>query len=226
MANRIELDELQRLIGGGAQIVEVLPEAEYAQAHLPGAISIPIKVLNAETAAGLDRSAPVVVYCWDYLCDMSPRAARRLDTLGFTEVYDYVPGKVDWRAHGLPVEGEFADVPTAGGLARDDIVTCGLADSVGAVREQVGASAYSFALITTDDHILLGRLRGSVVRDAPAEATAEAVMEPGPSTVRADTLARDLAERLAKRDLKTAIVSTPEGRLIGVVWRSDLEAAG
>jgi CBS-domain-containing membrane protein len=50
-------------------------------------------------------------------------------------------------------------------------------------------------------------------------------MEPGPSTVRADTPAEDLAERLARRDLRTAIVSTPEGKLIGVVLRSDLESA-
>jgi CBS domain-containing protein len=156
---------------------------------------------------------------------MSPRAACRLDTLGFTEVYDYVPGKADWRAHGLPVEGEHADLPTAGSLARDDAITCRLNDPIGPIREQVESSRYGFALVTTEDHILLGRLRGSVMRDTPAEATAEAVMEPGPSTVRADTLASELATRLAERDLRTAIVSTPEGRLIGVVTRTDLEEA-
>ena len=67
MANRIELDELQRLIGGGAQIVEALPPEEYAEAHLPGAINIPIKTLDADTTAGLDRARAVVVYCHDYL---------------------------------------------------------------------------------------------------------------------------------------------------------------
>jgi hypothetical protein len=36
---------------------------------------------------------------------MSPRAACRLETLGFPEVYDYVAGKADWLAHGLDVEG-------------------------------------------------------------------------------------------------------------------------
>ncbi|MDQ6812028.1 MAG: CBS domain-containing protein [Actinomycetota bacterium] len=157
---------------------------------------------------------------------MSPRAACRLETLGFAEVYDYVPGKADWRAHGLPVEGEHADLPTAGSLARDDVVTCRLNDPVGRIREQVEGSPYGFALVTTGDGMLLGRLRGSAMRDAPAETTAEAVMEPGPSTVRADTLASELATRLAERDLRTAIVSTPEGRLIGVVLRSALEAAG
>jgi CBS domain-containing protein len=155
---------------------------------------------------------------------MSPRAACRLETLGFTEVYDYVPGKADWRAHGLPIEGEHAGLPTAGALARDDVVTCGLADPAAAVLERVERSPYGFALVTADDRILLGRLRRSA--RGPADATAEALMEPGPTTVRADTLARDLAGRLAERELKTAIVSTPEGRLIGVVLRGDLEAAG
>jgi CBS-domain-containing membrane protein len=137
-----------------------------------------------------------------------------------------VPGKADWRAHGLPVEGEHADLPTAGGLARDDVVTCRLEDQVAGIRERVERSPYGFALVTTGDRVLLGRLRASVMREAPPGATAEAVMEPGLTTVRADTLARELGERLAERDLKTAIVSTPEGRLIGVVRRSDLEAAG
>jgi CBS domain-containing protein len=156
---------------------------------------------------------------------MSPRAACRLETLGFADVYDYVPGKADWRAHGLPVEGEHADTPTAGSLARNDVVTCHLNDVVGEVRERVKGSPYGFALVTTNGGVLLGRLRGSAMRAAPADATAEAVMEAGPSTVRADTPARELAERLAKRNLNTVIVSTPEGRLIGVVHRRDLETA-
>lgn len=48
-------------------MVEVLPEREYAEQHLPGAINIPLKQLDAETAATLDRQNPVVVYCHDYL---------------------------------------------------------------------------------------------------------------------------------------------------------------
>jgi CBS domain-containing protein len=47
-------------------------------------------------------------------------------------------------------------------------------------------------------------------------------MSPGPSTVRPDTDAAELAEKLDKKDLKTAIVTDPEGRLIGVVLRKEL----
>jgi rhodanese-related sulfurtransferase len=67
MSKRIELSELQHLIGTGAQIVETLPEPEYSDAHLPGAINIPIKAQDADTTAGLDRARAVVVYCHDYL---------------------------------------------------------------------------------------------------------------------------------------------------------------
>jgi rhodanese-related sulfurtransferase len=51
----------------GTQLVEVLPPAEYAELHLPSAISIPLKALDGQTTAELDRSRAVVVYCWDGL---------------------------------------------------------------------------------------------------------------------------------------------------------------
>ncbi|MEP7225012.1 MAG: rhodanese-like domain-containing protein [Actinomycetota bacterium] len=62
----IERTRLQELIADGAQLVEVLPREEYDERHLPGAINIPLKELNRETAMRLDRSQPVVVYCYDY----------------------------------------------------------------------------------------------------------------------------------------------------------------
>ena len=67
MPQRIDLAQLQGLLADGAQLVEVLPAEEYADEHLPGAINIPLKQLDAESAAQLDRSKAVVVYCWDGL---------------------------------------------------------------------------------------------------------------------------------------------------------------
>jgi rhodanese-related sulfurtransferase len=58
---------MQRLLDEGAQVVEVLPEEDFAELHVSGAINIPLKTLDAETTAGLDKANPVVVYCWDYL---------------------------------------------------------------------------------------------------------------------------------------------------------------
>jgi rhodanese-related sulfurtransferase len=60
--------DVQRLVAAGAQLVEVLPADEYDAEHLPGAIHLPLKALTAEAADRiLDRSGPVIVYCWDAL---------------------------------------------------------------------------------------------------------------------------------------------------------------
>jgi len=67
MATPICREQLQELIDGGAQVVEVLPASDYAPAHLPGAVNLPLRELDEQHAAVLDRTRPVVVYCWDSL---------------------------------------------------------------------------------------------------------------------------------------------------------------
>src|SRR5216683_1666901 len=57
---------------------------------------------------------------------MSKRAAWRLETLGFEQVHHYTPGKEDWMAAGLPIEGSKASIPRVGGVARRDVPTCRL----------------------------------------------------------------------------------------------------
>jgi CBS-domain-containing membrane protein len=59
-------------------------------------------------------------------------------------------------------------------------------------------------------------VRRSALETAAQDATAEDLMEPGPSTVRPNTPAPELTERLVSQELKTAIVTDPEGRLLGV----------
>jgi rhodanese-related sulfurtransferase len=53
---------LLEMIESGAQIVDVLPEREFDSGHIPGAVNLPLKKLNAETASILRRDKPVVVY--------------------------------------------------------------------------------------------------------------------------------------------------------------------
>jgi rhodanese-related sulfurtransferase len=66
MAKGIDRDEVRRLVEQGAQLVEVLPTAEFADEHLPGAINIPLKELTADNTKQLDRSRAVIAYCYDY----------------------------------------------------------------------------------------------------------------------------------------------------------------
>jgi rhodanese-related sulfurtransferase len=62
----IDRKRVHKLVAEGAQLVEVLPAEGYENEHLPDAINIPLKQLNRETAEQLDRSRPVIVYCYDY----------------------------------------------------------------------------------------------------------------------------------------------------------------
>ena len=68
MPTRIDNEQLRSLLDeGDVQLVDVLPPGEYEEEHLAGAISLPLKQLDASTAAVLDCSRPVAVYCWDYI---------------------------------------------------------------------------------------------------------------------------------------------------------------
>jgi phage shock protein E len=56
----------KQLLEQGAQPIEVLPEDEYVHEHLPGAINIPLKTLDAEGVRALARDRPVLAHCYDY----------------------------------------------------------------------------------------------------------------------------------------------------------------
>ena len=65
MARSIDRDEVRRLMEHGAQIVDVLPAREYEEDHLPGAVNLPLRRIEAEALRVLDPSRSVVVYCAD-----------------------------------------------------------------------------------------------------------------------------------------------------------------
>jgi rhodanese-related sulfurtransferase len=64
MARLVERDAIEEMVRQGAQLIEVLPADEYAEDHLPGAVSHPLRQLDEE-AGEIDRNRPVIVYCWD-----------------------------------------------------------------------------------------------------------------------------------------------------------------
>lgn len=153
---------------------------------------------------------------------MSPRAACRLQRFGFTQVYDYVASKVDWLAHNLPTQGALADRPTAGTRLRTDVVLAGPDEHVGDVRARVERSRYDFALVVEDDATLLGRLRRSMLK-VETRVTAEEAMEAGPATIRPHQLLEETAAQMRKHRHTTRVVTDPEGHLLGVVHRDDLD---
>ena len=66
MPTHVERERLLELVKDGAQLVEVLPTAEYDEEHLPGAINIPLKEIDRQAPERLKRNTPVIVYCWDF----------------------------------------------------------------------------------------------------------------------------------------------------------------
>ena len=153
---------------------------------------------------------------------MSPRAACRLESLGFQNVFDYVAGKEDWIAKGLPIEGTAAGVPRVGDVCRSDPPTCHLTDRIGDVRERVTAAAWDMCVVVNADICILGRIRAKALQ-SDDEALVESVMEPGPTTQRPDVILGPLTQRMRERNVEHILVSTAAGRLIGVLYREDAE---
>ena len=89
---------------------------------------------------------------------MSPRAAWRLETLGFTRVYDYVAGKTDWSAAGFLMEGDTTSILKAGDAVQGGGVTCRLHETLATVQARVNAAGASVCIVTTDGGIVLGRV--------------------------------------------------------------------
>jgi CBS domain-containing protein len=155
---------------------------------------------------------------------MSPRAAWRLERLGFRKVYDFVPGKMAWLAMGWPREGTAARVPNAGEVARRGTPTCSLEDRVGEVRDTVLAVGRHVCIVVNDAGIVEGRLRGRALEETP-EATAEEAMEIGPTTIRPNESIEPLVERMHRRGVRTIVVSDLKGQLVGILYREDAERA-
>jgi CBS-domain-containing membrane protein len=152
---------------------------------------------------------------------MSPRAAWRLEALGYGPVYDYAAGKADWLAAGLSTMTG-ADRPRRAADVMDrDVATC-RPDQVVADLVATGAPA-GIWVVVNEQRVVLGRLRADRV-DRGDQRTADEVMEPGPATIRADAPAAETIERMRSRGAATVIVSTPEGVLLGLL-RADPPAA-
>jgi len=151
---------------------------------------------------------------------VSPRAAWRLDGLGFARVYDYAAGKADWGSYGLPLEGQADSSTRVSSIARADAPTCRLDESVAAVAARL-PEGWDICVVTNDRQVVLGLLGRSALRSA-TQTTVENAMTPGPSTIRPSARLEVIHERMREQNLTRMIVSRSDGTLLGVVRRDDL----
>lgn len=153
---------------------------------------------------------------------MSPRAAWRLEGLGFDRVYDYVPGKVDWMAAGLPMEGDKADRLRAGHALRADPPTCLPREPVADALERMG-TAWDLCVVVNEQRVVLGRVRRDDVEPGSPALCGE-VMEVGPTTTRPSIRLEKIAERLDGSRIDHVLVTDPGGVLLGVLFHADARA--
>ncbi|MBA3690794.1 MAG: CBS domain-containing protein [Actinobacteria bacterium] len=156
---------------------------------------------------------------------MSPRAAWRLESLGFQEVYDYEGGKQDWAAAGLPMEGTLAALTKAGDVALPDVPTCELQEPLGQVRTRMHTAGWDVCVVLNPERVVMGLLRREQLETPMDDERAERVMRPGPSTFRPNVDIGEMAHYMGEHDLPSAPITTSDGRLVGMLMRADAERA-
>jgi CBS domain-containing protein len=144
--------------------------------------------------------------------------------MGFPRVYDYVAGKKDWGSYGRPREGTNVPACTAGDAAHRDVPTCTLDERLADVRERVRAAGWDTCIVVNEQGVVLGRLGRKAIA-ADTDETVEQAISPGPSTVRPSIGTDALLERMRSRNLNSYLVTTPDGRLVGLVRRGELESS-
>lgn len=85
-------------------VVNVLSPDAYADAHIKGSINVPFDKLE-EKAQSWNKNTRIVVYCANYFCAASAEAARRLQKMGFVDVFAYEGGTAEWKQKGFSLQG-------------------------------------------------------------------------------------------------------------------------
>jgi Mg/Co/Ni transporter MgtE len=148
---------------------------------------------------------------------MSARAASRLATLGFTDVYRYQAGKADWFAAGLPREGAEAHVPRVADVAERNVPTCGLHERVGDLQERVRAARRDVCVVVDAERIVLGIVDAEALSGDPATVV-ESLMKPDPVTFRPHLRTGKIPDDyVRKRQVRHVLVTTSDGVLIGLL---------
>ncbi len=135
--------------------------------------------------------------------------------MGFSTVFDYMAGKLDWAAYGLPMEKKDGAVYVGDHLQRQ-VPTCGLHDSVATVSQRLAEAGASLCAVVNAHGVLLGICEAEAVAGAPASTEAQDIMQNAPKTLRPSYPVED-ATKLLRRSGKTAIpVTSSDGKLMGL----------
>jgi rhodanese-related sulfurtransferase len=112
-SREVSREEARKLIGEGAQLVDVRAEHEWSAGRIAGAVHLPLAELSERTGE-LDGNRPVVLYCRGG--NRSTMAAEALAAAGF-DAAKLDGGIVAWAEDGLPLEPEGGYVAESGEAA-------------------------------------------------------------------------------------------------------------
>lgn len=129
-----------------------------------------------------------------------------------------MPGKAAWLASDLPFEGDKGPETRAGAVADRAPATCRLDDTIGDLDHTGGP------IVVVEQGLVLGIVAGDALADRTAKA-ADA-MHPGPSTFRPSIPRNELASWLDDHDRDHTLLTTLDGRLVGLVRAEDLRRPG
>jgi CBS domain-containing protein len=155
---------------------------------------------------------------------MSPRAASRLESIGFEQVYDYVAGKADWGSFGLPLEGIDGSDTRAGAYVRTDVPACAPEDRLIEICTRLEESGWDTCFVLDEHGVVLGRIGRSAIRGR-TDVSAEEAMTLGPSTVRPSVRLGAIVERMRRQKLTNLPVTRSDGRFVGLLVLRDAEDA-
>jgi CBS domain-containing protein len=147
---------------------------------------------------------------------MSARAASRLETLGFRQIYRYQPGKADWFAAGLPREGQEAHTPRVADIALRRVPTCRIDERVGAVRVRMREGDWDVCVVVDDQLVVLGLVDADTLDVDPGTPVAQ-VMQSDPVTFRPNLRVGQVPDYLKTQRKRRVLVTTSDGVLVGLL---------
>ncbi len=137
-------------------------------------------------------------------------------------MYEYSAGKADWGAYGLPLEGTAANSVRLKEIALADVPTCGIDDTVSVASGS--AAAWGTCIVVNEQRVVFGRMFKPELEGDPNRRVGD-VMRSGTSTFRPNVSAVEMLEYMDRKHHETSLVTTPDGRLVGLVRREDIERA-
>lgn len=90
-------------------LIDVLSGDSFERLRIPGSVNVPVPEIEDDASKEIpSKESEVVVYCASEACRASPRAAAKLEEMGYENVVDFEDGLAGWEEAGYTFEGEAA----------------------------------------------------------------------------------------------------------------------